>query len=60
MTKLSRKERRKQGGFVPQYNGKAPITFTEYLADFKTDITGKSLVPRRLRTSPLNKAEVSE
>lgn len=52
MTKLSRKERRKQGGFVPQYNGKAPISFAEYLDGFKNS----KLIPARLRKSPLNKA----
>lgn len=41
--------------FEPQYNGKAPITFTEYLLNFKTDMAGNSVIPRRLRTSPLNK-----
>ena len=67
---ISRKIRRRMakaipslGGFVPQYNGKAPISFTEYLLNFKTDMSGNSLVPRRLREHPLNKfgkAEVSE
>lgn len=55
MTKLSRKERRKHDGFTPQYNGKQPITFAEYIAGFKNE----KLVPRRLRNHPLNKA-VSE
>lgn len=54
MTKLSRKERRKQGGFTPQYNGQEPISFTEYIAGFKNE----KLIPRRLRNHPLNKAAV--
>lgn len=55
MTKLSRKERRKQGGFTPQYNDKEPISFVEYIAGFKNE----KLILRRLRNHPLNKA-VSE
>lgn len=47
--------------FEPVYNGKEPITFTEHLANYKTDaVTGKSLAPRSKRLSPLNKSEVSE
>lgn len=38
--------------FEPVYNGKAPITFGEYLSGFKNP---KS-IPSRLRKSPLNKA----
>lgn len=60
MTKLvckQRKERRKQDGFTPQYNGKEPITFAEYIAGFRVNpFTGKSMLPRRLRNHPLNKA----
>lgn len=52
MTKLSRRERRKQGGFIPQYNDKEPISFTEYIGGFKNE----KLIPRRLRNHPLNKA----
>lgn len=52
MTKLSRKERRKQGGFTTQYNGKEPISFAEYIEGFKNE----KLIPRRLRNHPLNKA----
>lgn len=51
MTKLSRKERHKQGGFTPQYNGKEPITFAEYVEGFR-----ENTLPRRLRNHPLNKA----
>lgn len=51
MTKLSRKERRKQGDFTPQYNGKEPISFAEYTAGFRP-----GTLPRRLRNHPLNKA----
>ena len=39
--------------FKPQYNGKDPITFEEYLANFKKDENGKSLAPRKLQKSPL-------
>lgn len=39
--------------FKPQYNGKEPITFEEYLANFKKDENGKSLAPRKLQKSPL-------
>lgn len=52
MTKISRKERRKQGGYTPQYNGKAPISFAEYIEGFKNE----KLIPRRLCNHPLNKA----
>lgn len=52
MTRLSRKERREQGGFTSQYNGKAPISFAEYIEGFKNE----KLIPRRLRNHPLNKA----
>lgn len=48
MTKLSRKERRKQGNFVPQYNGKGPITFTQYIEGCKS-------LTRKLKQHPLNK-----
>lgn len=39
--------------FIPEYNGKDPITFEEYLANFKKDENGKSLAPRKLQKSPL-------
>ncbi|MGY3188773.1 hypothetical protein [Lysinibacillus sp. TE18511] len=50
--KISRKLRRGLAEFKPQYNGKAPISFAEYIAGFKNE----KLVPRRLRNHPLNKA----
>jgi len=54
--KISRKLRRGlsrtfNGEFKPQYNGKAPITFAEYIAGFKNE----KLIPNRLRNHPLNK-----
>ena len=55
MTKLNRRQRRLEARangakFEPQYNGKAPISFAEYLKGF-----GKNKIPARLRKSPLNK-----
>lgn len=42
--------------FEPVYNGAAPITFAEHLANYKT-----GALPRSMRLSPINKAvEVSE
>lgn len=38
--------------FPPQYNGKSPISFAEYIEGFKNE----KLIPRRLRNHPLNKA----
>lgn len=60
--KLSRKVRRGLArtfncDFTPQYNGKEPISFAEYVAGFRVNpFTGKSMLPRRLRNHPLNKA----
>lgn len=56
MTNLSRKDRRRQAReqkteFEPQYNGKAPISFAEYIGSLKR-------VPARLRKSPLNKTGI--
>ncbi|WP_427110900.1 hypothetical protein [Lysinibacillus xylanilyticus] len=58
-TKISRKTRRhvarkvpSLGEFKPQYNGKEPISFAEYIEGFKNE----KLIPRRLRNHPLNKA----
>lgn len=39
--------------FEPNYNGKAPISFAEYLDGFKKP----EIIPVRLRKSPLNSAE---
>lgn len=54
--KLSRKERRRQAReqkteFEPQYNGKGPISFAEYIGSLKR-------VPTRLRKSPLNETGI--
>lgn len=58
--RYNRKERRANAKFhgvkfTPQYNGKAPITFAEYVDGFHH----KETMPNRIRKSPLNKA-VSE
>lgn len=60
--RFSRRERKaiaklKGVDFPPQYNGVRPISFVAYIAGFRNDpVTGKSLLPRRLRNHPLNKA----
>lgn len=48
----SRRQRRNEADakFEPQYNGKAPISFAEYLKGF-----GNNKIPAKLRKSPLNK-----
>lgn len=56
--KLSRQERRKQArkqktGFEPQYNGKGPISFAEYISSLKR-------VPARMQSTSTDVAEVSE
>lgn len=45
----SRRQRRQEAGFEPQYNGKAPISFAEYVEGFSEK------VPARIRKSPLFK-----
>lgn len=59
--KLRRAVAKAEGtAFEPVYNGAEPITFTEHLANFKTDYkTGETLAPRSMRLSPLVKSEAS-